>query len=262
MTWTIHGYFASLAVLLWLLGSLAALAGQGRKAAWLVLLGSLVTLLFIIGLWIRLQRPPLRTMGETRLWYSFFLSLCGLLTYRRWNYPWLLAASSLLAGVFALINILRPELHSRALMPALLSPFFIPHVLTYMLAYAWLAAGTAGAVFQLRRLLAGKGRDARLDDFLENTISIGLGFLMLGLITGAVWAKTAWGHYWSWDPKETWALATAAAFLGAVHLRRLPLRGGLELAGLLLPVLGLGLLMFTWLGLNFLPGASGSIHVY
>ncbi len=52
---------------------------------------------FIAGLWLFLQRPPLRTMGETRLWYSFFMGIAGLLTYIRWQYRWILSFSALLA---------------------------------------------------------------------------------------------------------------------------------------------------------------------
>ena len=44
---------------------------------------------FILGMWISLERPPMRTMGETRLWYSFFLPLAGIITYSRWRYKWI-----------------------------------------------------------------------------------------------------------------------------------------------------------------------------
>lgn len=92
--------------------------------------------IFIAGLWISLQRPPLRTMGETRLWYSFFMGIAGLLTYIRWKYRWILSFSTLLSTVFVIINLLKPEIHDQSLMPALQSIWFIPHVTVYMFSYS------------------------------------------------------------------------------------------------------------------------------
>lgn len=76
--------------------------------------------------------PPLRTMGETRLWYSFFMGIAGLLTYIRWKYRWILSFSTLLSTVFVIINLMKPEIHDQSLMPALQSVWFIPHVTVYM----------------------------------------------------------------------------------------------------------------------------------
>ncbi len=62
-----------------------------------------------------------------------------------------------------------------------------------------------------------------LADILDNTSYrlIGLGFplLTIGIISGAVWANEAWGTYWSWDPKETWALITWLVFAAYLHSR-------------------------------------------
>ena len=84
--------------------------------------------------WISLERPPMRTMGETRLWYSFFLPLAGIITYGRWKYKWILGFSTILSLVFVCINIFKPEIHNKTLMPALQSPWFTPHVIVYMFA--------------------------------------------------------------------------------------------------------------------------------
>ena len=73
------------------------------------------------------------------------------------------------------------------------------------------------------------------------------------------WAKEAWGHYWSWDPKETWAFVTAAAYLVYIHLR---LRHAPERVVLWTLPISFILLMITWIGVNYLPAAQGSIHVY
>jgi Cytochrome C assembly protein. len=91
-------------------------------------------------------------MGETRLWYSFFLSSVGYLAYRRWKYPWLLSFSALVASVFVFINLFKPEIHSKNLMPALQSEWFVPHVTSYILSYAMFGAATIGAFVQLRKV--------------------------------------------------------------------------------------------------------------
>jgi ABC-type transport system involved in cytochrome c biogenesis permease subunit len=77
---------------------------------------------------------------------------------------------------------------------------------------------------------------------------------------GAVWAKQAWGHYWEWDPKETWALVTALAYLACIHLRLAGPRHE-KTALWLLPIAFL-MLLITWIGVNYLPSAQSSIHVY
>ena len=60
-------------------------------------------------------------------------------------------------------------------------------------------------------------------DITDNLVYVGLAFLTIGMLFGALWAKEAWGHYWSWDPKETWAAITWLAYLIYVHYRQLQL---------------------------------------
>ena len=93
ITWDNFLWFAIVAVVLWTLGAGFSLAStdRSRPAIVLSMLGTLVFAVFIGGLWMSLQRPPLRTMGETRLWYSFFMGISGLLTYLRWRYRWILS---------------------------------------------------------------------------------------------------------------------------------------------------------------------------
>ena len=215
---------------------------------------------FIIGFWITLGRPPMRTMGETRLWYSFFLSAVGFVAWRRWRYPWLLSYSAVVATVFVLVNLLKPEIHSRNLMPALQSIWFVPHVTSYILSYAMLGAATIGAFIALVKLERRGVSDPKIAGVVDNLVWTGFGLLVLGMLMGAVWAKQAWGHYWEWDPKETWALVTALAYLAYIHLRLAGPR--YEKSALwLLPVAFL-MLLVTWIGVNYLPSAQGSVHVY
>lgn len=112
MSWEYFILFAIAALVCWALGAFAA--WKGTKTGWaygFTFLGLAIFFSFIIGMWISLERPPMRTMGETRLWYSFFLPLAGLITYARWKYKWILSFSCILSLVFICINIFKPEIH-------------------------------------------------------------------------------------------------------------------------------------------------------
>lgn len=261
MNWTNFIWFAIPSVICWLSAGIAVYVL--RKKTWahiFMLTGIVVFAIFIIGFWISSERPPMRTMGETRLWYSFFLASFGYIAFRHWKYPWLLSFSGLVASVFVIINLLKPEIHSKNLMPALQSPWFVPHVTSYILSYAMFGAATIAAFILLRKISKEKQADEGIFNFIDNSIYIGFGLLMLGMLMGAVWAKEAWGHYWSWDPKETWAFVTSVAYLAYIHLRLLRNKHQ-KFALWLLPV-AFVLLMITWIGVNYLPSAQGSVHVY
>ena len=123
INWDVFYIFTIVSVILWIISAVTSAAKDGisKTAVAASLSGSIVFLAFIIGLWIYLQRPPLRTMGETRLWYSLFMGISGLITYWRWKYRWILSFSTLVSAVFCIINILKPEIHDLSLMPALQS---------------------------------------------------------------------------------------------------------------------------------------------
>lgn len=259
MTWNEFLWFAIPAMLCWIgAGALVYKCKNSTIINLLMIVGIVIFGAFIIGLWVGQERPPLRTIGETRLWYSFFLAAIGYFTYRHWKYKWLLSFSCLVACVFVCINIFKPEIHSTNLMPALQSYWFVPHVTVYILSYAMLGAATIAAIIQMVNL-----KKNRLDDdlykLMDNVVYIGFGFLILGMLMGAVWAKEAWGHYWSWDPKETWAFITAAGYLIYIHMRLQ--KGHTRFILWMLPIAFI-LLMITWIGVNYLPAAQGSIHVY
>ena len=211
---------------------------------------------FIAMLWATLGRPPMRTMGETRLWYSFFILVAGLFTYARWRYRWIMLFSTVLAGVFIIINIVRPEIHDQTLMPALQSVWFVPHVSIYMFSYSLLGCATLLSVVALVR------KSTDMDMAIERLLYAGLAFLSAGMLTGALWAKEAWGAYWSWDAKEAWAVATWALYLIAIHLAPSVMntsRRGLYHTVILL---GFAALQMCWYGINYLPSAETSVHVY
>ena len=214
----------------------------------------LVLATFIVFLWTSLGRPPLRTMGETRLWYSFFALAAGLFTYIRWRYRWILSFSTVLATVFIMINIFRPEIHDQTLMPALQSPWFIPHVTVYMFSYSFL-----GCAFLLAVVGIFNAR-SNVMSAADTLVYIGMAFLTFGMLSGALWAKEAWGHYWSWDPKETWALVTWLCYMLYIHLRILG-RSSRRILCLLL-IFSFICLQMCWWGVNYLPTAQDSVHIY
>lgn len=149
MTWQLFSYFALAALILWAVGAVAAWRHNTWLARAATITGLAVFGTFIALMWVSLERPPLRTMGETRLWYSFFLPLVGLVVYARWRYRWILTFSTVMATVFVCVNLFKPEIHDKTLMPALQSPWFAPHVIIYMFAYALLGAAFVMAVYLL-----------------------------------------------------------------------------------------------------------------
>lgn len=313
MSWDSFVWFALAASLFWISGAIVSVISKRRlPAAVLTGCGSAIFMTFIVGVWISLGRPPLRTMGETRLWFSLFLSLIGLVVYLRWRYRWVLPFGCLMAVMFASINIFKPEIHTEELMPALRSPWFVPHVIVYMFAYAVMGIATILALRILwltRRSAAGSAPapgsttpatvdaaasplspslqgDLRLCDTL---VRMGWGFITMGIVMGALWAKQAWGDYWTWDPKETWAAATWLSYLLYMHLRQqgsalssVTSAGSVTMARqnspaievashsnkalhrtLFLLIFSFLLLQMCWWGVNYLPSAQGfSLHTY
>ena len=254
MDWGIFIYFAIATIAASVTASVLSLIDKRKAAVASSVTASILLLGFIGLLWISLGRPPLRTMGETRLWYSFFAGISGLLTYLRWRYKWILSFSTVLSTVFILLNLLKPEIHDQTLMPALQSPWFIPHVTVYMFSYSLL-----GCAFLIGVVRLFKENDDLLNA-ADTLVYIGVAFLTFGMLSGSIWAKAAWGHFWNWDPKETWALITWLVYLMYIHLR-LYRRGSVKLLCILL-IFAFACLQMCWWGINFLPSAADSIHVY
>ena len=259
MIWNYFIIFAIISVILWVIGAWAAWHSRRVMAFGSTGLGLAVFFAYILIMWITLERPPLRTMGETRLWYSFFLPLAGIIVFSRWQYKWILSFSTLLATVFVCVNVFKPEIHSKTLMPALQSPWFAPHVIVYMMAYALLGAAVVMSVYLL---FFKKSADTDKEmEITDNLTYVGLSFMTLGMLMGALWAKEAWGHYWSWDPKETWAAITWLSYLVYVHYRQY--RPRIIRPALRILIVAIILLQMCWWGINYLPSAQGvSVHTY
>jgi cytochrome c-type biogenesis protein CcsB len=152
------------------------------------------------------------------------------------------------------------------LVPALQSNWLIAHVVTCFIGYAAFAVAAALGIMYLVKgekeaspsTLRGSlpGRDV-LDDITHKTMVFGFIWLTAGIITGAVWANSAWGTYWSWDPKETWSLITWFFYAITLHARYTRGWSGMRIA--YLSILGFVSVIFTYYGVNFL--LSG-LHSY
>ena len=221
--------------------------------------GLTVFVVFMALLWINLERPPLRTLGETRLWYALFLPPVGLLSEYRWKLRWMRVYTLAMAALFVVLNLLSPETHDKTLAPALQSYWFVPHVIVYIVGYAFLGAsammGFHGLILNFR-----KKPVFEIISSANTIATLGFVFINCGLLFGAFWAKEAWGHYWSWDPKETWAFLTWLTYLIYLHVT---LRTKTTARTALLALtLAFGVLLICWFGVNYLPTANQSVHTY
>jgi len=151
------------------------------------------------------------------------------------------------------------------LIPALKSNWLIAHVITCFIGYgAFAVACGVSAMYLLK-----SGRDAEeggligrfpptpvLDELTHQLVMFGFLFLSAGIITGAVWANSAWGRYWGWDPKETWSLITWFIYAALLHARMMRGWRGRRIA--YLNLMGFAAVLFTYFGVNLLPG----LHSY
>jgi len=191
---------------------------------------------------------PLIYLGMLLLASGAVLSLRGV-----WKSRYVLPAVLALTVLFAFVSV--AKINFGTLVPALRSLWFVPHLIIYMLAYSLLAiAVVLGLISLLRK---GEGKEALLSFKLLCTAS---SLLILGMLCGAVWAKSAWGDYWTWDPKECWAAVTWLLTLAAMHLPH----PGEKNRKLMIFIVFLSFLAMqvTWYGVNYLPSSNNSMHTY
>lgn len=168
--------------------------------------------------------------------------------YRRHSASLLLP---LLTSGMALLLVLGPAARAgaaRPLSPMLDSPWFIPHIAAYMLAYALCLLAAGCAVAGLRG-----NRDEELH-LADRCARHAFPLLTFGLLAGAFWAQTAWGDYWRWDPKEIWALITWLVYAAALH-EAAPRRRAWWYVG------GVAAILMTLFAVSFLKLFAG-LHSY
>nr|YP_009171917.1 CcsA [Solanum nigrum]AKM21994.1 CcsA [Solanum nigrum]UOF73143.1 cytochrome c heme attachment protein [Solanum nigrum]UVF34755.1 cytochrome c biogenesis protein [Solanum nigrum] len=208
--------------------------------------------------WISSGHFPLSDLYESLIFLSWSFSLIHIIPYLKKNVLILskiTGPSAILTQGFATSGILTEIHQSGILVPALQSEWLIMHVSMMLLGYAALLCGSLLSVallvitFRKNKKLFSKSNGFLNESFflgenvLENTsffsdknyyrsqliqqldywsyrvISLGFTFLTIGILSGAVWANEAWGSYWNWDPKETWAFITWIIFAIYLHTR-------------------------------------------
>ena len=153
------------------------------------------------------------------------------------------------------------------LIPALQSNWLTAHVLTCFFGYAAFALSFGLSFMYLFKTSTGVSREniffrlipesGILEELSYQMVVIGFLMLTLGIITGSVWANSAWGTYWSWDPKETWSLITWFVYAAMLHSRLVSGWRGRKLA--VFSIVGFFCVIFTYLGVNLI--LSG-LHSY
>lgn len=210
---------------------------------------NLSLLLLLILRWIESGHFPLSNLYESLMFLSWSLTLFHLILERMTTitFTWLGAITSptaLFTTAFANFSLPSEMQHSSALVPALQSNWLMMHVTVMILSYAALIFGCLLSIGFLiltysisseqyeiefkndKSMLSTTNRQFskvrwahNLDNLSYRMLGIGFPLLTIGILSGAVWANEAWGSYWSWDPKETWALLTWFVFAIYLHTR-------------------------------------------
>lgn len=220
-------------------------------------------------------RAPLSNLYESLVFAVagvIVVALIMALAYRKRAFSLAVLGSfsgALLGFVFLVLAEKMPVHRSQIapIMPALQSPWLTYHVITIMLSYSAFALSFLISLFFLGFFLIGRRRpDApalvdlnKLDFFNYRIIAIGFPLLTIGIITGAVWAATAWGRPWGFDPKETWSAITWIIYGIYLHARFLTRGANRRLWSAILSIIGFGAVIFTYLGVNFL---LAGLHSY
>jgi len=154
------------------------------------------------------------------------------------------------------------------LVPALQSYWMKIHVPANFVGYgAFALSAMLGVAYLIKDSMIKRGKEGAIikripdlevmDDIMYKSIALGFAFFTLATILGAMWAAEAWGSYWSWDPKETWALIVWLNYAAWLHLRLTKGWRGRPLAWW--AIIGLFVTLFAFIGVNmFLSG----LHSY
>jgi cytochrome c-type biogenesis protein CcsB len=271
LSYTTFFYFG--AFLLYLLMMTMGRDGFGRVATWvaglsLALQSTGIALRWVESYKIGMGHAPFSNLYESLVFFAWTINLLYLIVEWRTRNRTLGAFAMPLAFLAMAYASFSPGVGSQIqpLIPALKSNWLISHVITCFFGYA--AFGLSFGV-SLMFLLKGRGRGdeggifrrwipgtAVLDDLNYQMIVIGFLMLTLGIITGSVWAHSAWGSYWSWDPKETWSLITWLVYALVLHSRLVKGWKGRRIA--VLSIIGFCCVLFTYFGVNYLAG----LHSY
>jgi cytochrome c-type biogenesis protein CcsB len=254
---------------------LAAFLFKSKKAGLAGTILTAVTFLgqtFALGLrWyesyqIGIGHAPLTNMYESLVFFSWSIASFYLVIeykFKNKNMGAFALPFAFLAMAFASSGWVDQNINP--LIPALQSNWLIAHVVTCFVGYAAFAVACGIAVMYLLKNNAPKSTgllatlpDLKvIDDIIHKSMVYGFLWLSAGIITGAIWANSAWGTYWSWDPKETWSLITWFFYAAVLHARFTRGWHGSRIAWLAIG--GFLSVVFTYYGVNYL--LSG-LHSY
>jgi cytochrome c-type biogenesis protein CcsB len=244
-------------------------AGSSLNTAGIVLVGA--GMMIGAGLmtlsWVQTGEPPFQTLYQSLVFFSVSTALVYLVAVRRIPIMgW--AASGFILLILAYAYLKQDSDLVQQIPPALQSAWFIPHVVVYFLGYAALFFSFVASVLALfypdpRQLPENNPLGVAMRDFnlfAYKGTAFGYAMITAGLLLGAFWAKFAWGDWWSWDPKENWALITWLIYGAYLHLRFVPDVSPRTMAWF--SIIGFLAVIFTYLGVNYLPEAQDALHAY
>ena len=233
-----------------------------------------VTLLLALRWWLS-GHIPVSNGPETMLFMAWTVLLLTILLHRK--FVVILGFGPLIASFCLLVAMLGGNSEITPLMPVLQSPLLSIHVMTVMCAYALFALQMLLGIHALILIREERGmrREERVETKekggerlrlhqLERTTALSqfllypaVFLLTIGIFLGAVWANVSWGNYWSWDPKESWALITLMVY--AVPLHRTPItQHPSPIAYHLYMVVAFLAVIITYFGVNYLLGGMHS----
>ncbi len=239
----------------------------GRISRWVLAAGFLCHGSFTFSRYLEAGYTPITNLHESLSFFSLAIVGVFILLQHRYRAAILGSFVTPLALLVMLSSALFPAAVA-PLNPALKSNWLGIHTITAFAGYAAFAvAFCAGIMYLLQEhFLKNKklGPLYRrlpsleiLDDMNYRCLTIGFPLLTVAIVTGAIWAESAWGAYWSWDPKETWSLITWLIYAALLHGRLTIGWRGRRAA--ILAIVGFCVLLFTFLGVNLLlPG----LHSY
>lgn len=243
-----------------------------KLATWTAFIGVIGNTVGIILRWVEsyqlgIGHAPLSNLYESLIFFSWTIVVVYLIIERKHKSRIIGAFTTPLAFLAMAYASMSPNISNQIqpLLPALKSNWLIAHVIACFIGYASFAIAFGISwmyLFKQRdtggesRLLAHFPKHNILDELNHQLVMFGFLFLTTGIITGAVWANSAWGRYWGWDPKETWSLITWFIYATLLHARLMRGWHGKRIA--YLSIIGFAAVLFTYFGVNYLPG----LHSY
>ena len=231
-----------------------------RIARWMMLAGFVCHTGMMIWRGVAAGRLPLANQFEFASGFAWAVTATGFFLYRKLGQEAVLTAAMPAAFLILSYAALQPR-EIKELMPALRSTWFGLHIGSAIFSYASFAvAGGLGICYLIRlRRGAQEGESGmkQLDYSAYRLICFGFLMLTVVILSGAIWAEQAWSSWWSWDPKEIWALITWIYYAILLHLRLRRKWQGKRMA--VMAIVALALVLFTFAGVNLImPG----LHSY